>query len=118
MGIGTPAAVIGLLFWGGAAWAGCVGSTSIKTCTDGLGNTYTIQRLGDVTFVTGLNERTGEGFSETTRRFGDIVVTDGEGGGRTWTSTQSKLGPDMHARSGTDPEGRRFEHFCTKDGCE
>lgn len=114
----TASVTAAMVLWAGGAWAGCVGSTSIKTCTDGLGNAYTIQRLGDVTFVTGFNERTGEGFSEAARRFGDIVVTGGEDGGRTSTSTWSKVGPNMHARSGTDPDGRRFEHFRSTDGCD
>ena len=100
-----------------AASAGCVGSTDIRTCTDGLGNTYAIQRLGGFTFVTGINDLTGETWTETTQRIGGVAVTHGEGGGRSWEGTESHVGPGLVARSGTDPEGRTYEHLCDRDGC-
>lgn len=91
-----------------AAYANCVGSDSFYTCYDtGSGNSYTVNRFGNTTMMTGNNTRTGSMWSETTNRFGNNAYTSGQASnGNSWSRTTTPYGT-----FGTDSRGNAFSNF-------
>ncbi len=95
----------------------CVGSSSLRTCTDASGNSYTTQRIGDLSYTDGYNSRTGSSWSQSTQRIGDTSFTTGtDADGNTWNSTTQRIG-DTTFQHGTNSEGESFSSTCNEYGC-
>ncbi len=73
----------------GGAYASCIGSSSFQTCNDySTGNTYTIQRYGNQTYMQGNNYRTGSSWSQNSTTIGNSTFHNGvDKRGRSWSST-------------------------------
>ncbi|GAA4493600.1 hypothetical protein [Pseudaeromonas paramecii] len=92
------------------AWAGCIGSASLQTCTDNSGNVYTVSRLGNQTIVQGSNANTGNTWNQTSTRMGNVTTTNGyDADGNSWNSTSTRLGNRVY-QSGTDSDGNFFQN--------
>ena len=98
---------------------GCFGSSSFRTCSDSSGNSYTTQRMGDMSITSGHNSRTGSTWDQTTHRIGDnMSITNGtDADGNSWNATTHKIGDDMYIQNGTDSDGNSFSSTCTSAGC-
>lgn len=72
-----------------SAQATCVGSGVFSSCYDAQsGNSYTIQRHGNSTYMNGYNSNTGSNWSQTTNDFGSTSQTYGtDSRGNSWTQT-------------------------------
>lgn len=93
------------------ASAACYGSGSFSSCSDSSGNSYTINRMGNSTYMNGFNSNTGSTWSQNSRRMGNSTYTNGfDSQGRSWNSTTSQFGT-----YGTDTRGKSF--FCGPLGC-
>lgn len=70
------------------AFAGCIGGGALSTCYDNSGNTYTIQRLGNSTYMQGHNSRTGSSWSQNSTTFGNTTIHNGQDAdGDSWSTT-------------------------------
>ena len=95
----------------------CVGSSSLRTCTDASGNTYTTQRIGDFSYTDGSNAETGSSWSQSTQRIGDTSFTTGyDADGNSWNSTTQRIG-DTTFQHGTNSDGESFSSTCNEYGC-
>lgn len=105
-----------LLFFSGVASADCIGSGSLKTCYDDSGNTYTVQKFGDTTYVNGQNSRTGSTWSQQSQKLGDSTYTTGQDAdGNSWNSTATKVRNSTFI-NGTDSDGNSFSQTCNEYG--
>lgn len=99
------------------AYAGCIGSGSLKTCYDNNGNTYTVQKFGDATYLNGYNSKTGTSWNQNSQRVGNSTFTNGRAAnGNSWNSTATKLG-NSTLINGRDSQGKSFSTVCGKYGC-
>ena len=100
-----------LLVYSATSAANCVGSGSIKTCYDAnTGNSYTVSELGNSTYVTGTNSRTGNSWSQTSNHIGNTTYTNGvDAEGKPWNSTTTHIGNTIH-QSGFDSDGNPFSN--------
>ncbi|WP_182939541.1 MULTISPECIES: hypothetical protein [Aeromonas] len=106
-----------LLIFSSAASAECIGSGSLKTCYDDNGNTYTVQKFGNSTYVDGQNARTGSTWSQQSQKLGNSTYTTGQDAdGNSWNSTATKMGSTTII-NGTDSEGDSFSTTCNEYGC-
>lgn len=72
----------------GSASAMCVGSDTFATCSDDSGNNYTVQRLGNTTYLQGNNYRTGSNWSQESNTIGSTTFHNGrDAQGNSWSST-------------------------------
>lgn len=102
----------------GAAFAACIGTGAISTCTDSSGNTYTISRIGNTTTVQGSNAGTGSTWNSTSSRFGSTVVQSGTAAdGGSWNQTIIGTGAGT-SYFGTDSNGASFSGYCSSLGCQ
>ena len=100
-----------------AATATCMGSDSFQTCTDSSGNSYTVNRMGDMTIMNGYNSQTGTSWNQTSTTMGDMTIHNGTAGnGNSWSGTTQRIG-DMQIHSGTDSRGRSYYRTCSSIGC-
>ncbi len=99
--------------------ADCVGSGSIKSCYDlNTGNSYTVSELGNSTYVTGSNARTGNIWSQTSTRLGNTTYTNGiDSEGNPWNSTTTHIGNTVH-QSGFDSDGNPFSNTIIQQDVE
>ncbi len=99
------------LFYAELSVANCIGSGSIKTCYDAnTGNSYTVSELGNSTYVTGTNARTGHSWSQTSNHIGNTTYTNGiDAEGKPWNSTTTHIGNTIH-QSGFDSDGNPFSN--------
>ncbi|MFQ2440558.1 hypothetical protein ACSZMF_14220 [Aeromonas caviae] len=113
----TTITIAALLFFSGAANADCIGSGSLKTCYDDSGNTYTVQKFGNSTYVNGSNSRTGSRWNQDSQRIGNSTYTNGrDADGNSWNSTATKMG-NTTIINGRDSTGKTFSTICDKNGC-
>ena len=99
-----------LLFTPAIAGASCVGSGSLQTCFDDSGNSYTVNRLGNQTIVSGYNSRTGNSWSQNSTHIGNSTYTNGiDADGNSWNSTSTRVGNTV-IQSGTDSDGNSFSN--------
>ena len=113
----TTLATLALLGTSLAASAGCVGGSALQNCTDDFGNSYNVQRHGNTTNVQGFNPATGNTWSQSTHRNGNVTQTYGNAAnGAAWNST-TVTNPGMVQQFGTDSQGRSFFRTCTQTGC-
>ncbi|WP_270830713.1 hypothetical protein [Aeromonas sp. QDB03] len=114
----ATAAITSMLLFAGAASAECIGSGSLKTCFDDSGNTYTVQKFGDSTYVDGSNSRTGSTWSQQSQKLGNNTYTSGrDADGNSWDSTATKMG-DSTIINGSDSDGDSFSVICNEYGCD
>lgn len=93
-----------LAFSASPATAQCIGTGSLRTCTDQYGNTYTTTRMGNTSTTHGSNARTGSSWNQQSFRTGNMTTTHGtDSQGRSWNSTSTPYGT-----YGTDAEGNSF----------
>jgi hypothetical protein len=111
------AAAITLLLLSTTANAICTGSGSFKTCTDNQGNSYTIQKFGNQTYMTGNNSRTGSSWSSNSTTIGNTTFQQGRSAdGDSWNQTIQNIGNTQY-RTGTDSNGNSFSTTCNQFGC-
>jgi hypothetical protein len=100
-----------------SAHAACIGSGTLSTCYDNNGNTYTVQRLGDSTFVNGHNSNTGSSWSQNSQTVGNSTFTNGtDADGNAWNMQQQRVG-NSTLYSGRDSDGNSFSGTCGVFGC-
>lgn len=100
-----------------SAQAACVGTGSFKSCTDDSGNSYTVNKLGNSTYVQGTNAETGSSWNQQTHRSGNTSNTYGSSAdGSTWNSTTYRNGSTTNTY-GTDSKGNSFSRTCNQYGC-
>lgn len=100
-----------------AANAACYGTGTYQTCTDGSGNSYSVNRIGSNTYMEGQNPGTGSRWSQETQRIGNQSFTTGrDADGNTWNSTTYRT-PGGSTTYGTDSNGRSFSRTCNQFGC-
>lgn len=113
----TTTAIASMFLFTGAASAECIGSGNLKTCFDNNGNSYTVQKFGDSTYVDGSNSRTGSTWSQQSQKLGDSTYTTGrDADGNSWDSTTTKMGGST-VINGTDSDGDSFSVICNEYGC-
>ncbi|VWC01096.1 hypothetical protein BLA6860_04837 [Burkholderia lata] len=115
---------IGIVFLGiglaasGAVHANCFGSPAMSTCTDASGNSYTVNRMGNMTTVNGYNAQTGSSWRETANTYGNTTSINGTAAnGQSWNETIQNFGNGNRSMSGTDSNGNSFSRYCTAYGC-
>lgn len=103
----------------GSANAECVGTGSFQSCYDyNSGNSYTVNRFGSTTQMTGTNSRTGSSWSQQSQDLGSMTYDSGTSSdGGAWNMTRQNLGGGMTAYSGTDSSGNFFSGTCDQFGC-
>lgn len=112
----TTITIAALLFFSGAANADCIGSGNFKTCYDDSGNTYTVQKFGNSTYVNGHNPSTGSSWNQQSQRLGNSTYTTGQDAdGNSWDSTATKMG-DSTIINGSDSDGDSFSVICNEYG--
>lgn len=99
------------------AMADCIGSGSIRSCTDDSGNSYDTYDSGSFSSTYGRNTRTGSTWSQDTTRTGNSTFTSGrDADGNTWNvDTYSSGG--MLMVTGRDSSGNTISKTCTSYGC-
>ena len=89
------------------ATAACYGSSSYYTCNDSSGNSYSVQKYGNSTFMQGRNSRTGSSWSQNTQRYGGNSYTTGRSSnGNSWSSTTTPYGS-----YGRDSRGNSWSRY-------
>lgn len=102
----------------GVAYANCVGGPTMETCTDSSGNSYTVNRMGNMTTVNGHNSQTGSSWNETTNTYGNTTQINGNAAnGQHWNETIQNYGNGNRSVYGTDSRGNAYSHYCTAYGC-
>ncbi|AMO36653.1 hypothetical protein [Thauera humireducens] len=101
----------------GPAAAACVGSGSLRTCMDDSGNTYTVQRLGNTTYVDGSNPN-GSRWSQESTTIGNTTFHNGTAAdGGSWNGTTTRIGNTV-INSGTDSDGNPYSSSCYGRFCD
>jgi hypothetical protein len=70
------------------ASANCIGTGSFRTCYDDSGNNYTVNRMGNSTYMNGYNSQTGSNWSQQTHTYGNTTLQSGQDSrGNNWNTT-------------------------------
>lgn len=102
-----------------SALADCFGGPQIETCTDASGNTYTVNRFGNMTTVNGSNAQTGSQWNQTTTNYGNMTQTTGTTNGAPWSETQTQYGNGFSNVYGTNSQGQPYNYNCSPySGCQ
>ncbi|MCD6006871.1 hypothetical protein [Halomonas sp. IOP_31] len=103
------------------AQADCYGSGSIKNCYDAQsGNSYSVQQIGNQTYINGSNSRTGSRWNQTSQRIGNTTYHNGRSAsGDTWRGTSTQIGGSTY-HNGTDSSGNPYSGItnCGIAGCD
>jgi hypothetical protein len=100
-----------------SANATCFGSSAFQTCNDNSGNSYSVRRLGNSTYMNGYNANTGSNWSQNSRTFGNTTYHNGyDAGGNSWNLMQRRIGGSTYY-SGTDSDGNFVSGSCNQFGC-
>lgn len=101
-----------------SAQTNCYGTGSFRTCTDlSSGNSYSINRIGNLTTMEGSNPRTGSRWSMQSNTIGNTTFNNGTASnGAAWNSTVQDLG-GVKIINSTDSRGRSKSITCTAYGC-
>lgn len=98
------------------AHASCFGSDTYKTCTDNSGNSYSVQKYGNSTYVQGTNAQ-GESWSQQSQTYGNTTYHNGTAkDGNSWNGTTSTFGGTT-VHQGTDSRGNGYYKSCNQYGC-
>ncbi|MBN3809402.1 hypothetical protein [Paraburkholderia sp. Ac-20347] len=101
-----------------STFANCIGSANLQTCNDPSGNTYTVNRMGTMTNVTGYNAQTGNSWNQSSNTYGNTTQINGNAAnGAHWNETIQNYGNGNRAIYGTDSRGNAYSHYCTAYGC-
>ncbi|WP_223851393.1 hypothetical protein [Cupriavidus pauculus] len=113
----TAAAVMAFLV-ATPTWAACFGSQNMYTCNDSSGNSYQVNRMGNVTTMNGYNAQTGSSWNQSSQHYGNSTHTTGTASnGNSWNSTTQNYGNGYTSTYGTDSHGRSFSRQCGPYGC-
>ena len=85
--------IAALVLLSGSVSADCIGTDNFKTCYDDSGNTYTVQKFGNSTYVNGQNPSTGSSWNQQSQRIGDYIVIESASRQRTAKEYKDPLGP-------------------------
>lgn len=107
-----------MLAFSGLAGAQCIGTSNFQTCNDlATGNSYTIQRYGNMTNMQGHNSSTGSNWNQTTQSIGNMTIHNGTAAdGNTWSGTTQRFGNTV-IQSGRDSRGNSFNRTCINGTC-
>lgn len=80
-------------------------------------STYSVQRYGNTTYMSGFNAGTGSTWSQTSSTFGNTTFHSGTAAnGRAWSGTTQSIG-GMTFHNGVDSRGNVYTRTCTATGC-
>ena len=97
--------------------AQCIGTNALSTCYDNNGNTYTVNRMGNMTTVNGSSSN-GSSWSQTSNTVGNTTYSNGTASnGQSWNETQTNLGNGNRMVSGTNSQGQYYSQNCNQYGC-
>lgn len=98
-----------------AANAACYGTDTFSNCYDDSGNSYSVSRLGNSTYVNGYNLNTGSNWSQTSNTFGNTTYQSGyDSEGNNWSQTIQHNG-NSTTYSGYDSDGNSFYKTCYRN---
>ena len=102
-----------------SANAACFGTDTMYSCNDiQSGNSYQVNKLGDSTYMTGTNSRTGSTWRQNSTTYGNTTQQNGtSSNGNTWRQTIQDNGAMGTTYSGTDSQGNSYRKTCTQFGC-
>lgn len=99
------------------AFAYCSGGMGFYNCRDNAGNSYSVNQIGDTTYMRGSNATTGNSWNQTTNRIGGTSFTNGrDAQGNSWRSSTQTIGGTSFT-TGTDSSGNSFRRTCNQFGC-
>lgn len=106
------------LFVSGAN-AACFGTDTMYSCNDiQSGNNNQVNKLGNSTYMTGNNSRTGSTWNQNSTTYGNTTYQNGTSSdGSTWRQTIQNNGTMGTTYSGTDSQGNYYSKTCTQFGC-
>jgi len=105
-------------FFSAAAFANCIGTSTMQTCTDNNGNSYQVNRFGNMTTVNGYNGQTGSSWNETSNTYGNRTVINGTAAnGASWNENITNFGNGTRMIDGTNSQGQSYSHYCNAYGC-
>jgi hypothetical protein len=97
------------------AQAQCFGSANLQTCTDSSGNSYTVNRMGGVTHMTGTGPN--GSWSQQSHTIGNTTYHNGQTvNGNNWNGTTQSIG-NMQIHNGINGQGQPYQKTCTPLGC-
>lgn len=101
----------------GSMGKNCTGSGVVSHCWDDSGNSYSVQRLGNVTHLDGTNSQNGTNWSQTSQTIGNTTFHEGKASdGNRWDGTTTRFG-NTTTTEGTDSRGNRFSKTCIGQQC-
>lgn len=107
---------IALLAITSTAYASCIGGDTFKTCTDASGNSYSVQKFGNMTTVQGSNAQ-GETWSQQSHQFGNTTYHSGTAkNGNHWNGTTTAYGGTT-VNQGINSQGQSYQKTCNQFGC-
>ncbi len=83
--------------------ANCYGTSNFYSCNDSNGNSYSVQKYGNSTYMQGYNSSTGSNWNQNSHTYGNTTQIYGNTNGRGWSETITP-----NAVYGTDSHGRSF----------
>lgn len=100
------------------AQAYCTGTGNYQSCYDSSsGNSYSVNRIGGTTYLSGSNSSTGSDWSQTTTTIGNTTYHQGRSSsGNYWNGSTTSIG-DTTYTSGTDSNGNYYSKTCNSFGC-
>ncbi|WGY45219.1 hypothetical protein [Vibrio sp. ABG19] len=94
------------------AWADCYGPESFQTCFDDAGNSFTVQKYGNNTYVEGTDSD-GRTWNEDSYTSGSMTQTYGvDKNGGAWVGTTITSPNGSSTTTGTDAYGEVFSWAC------
>ena len=109
--VGFAAAIV-TIFVVNVASAACYGTDTFQNCDDNSGNSYTINRFGDTTMMTGGNAQTGSSGSQNSTTLGDTTFhNDRASSGNSWNATDQRLEDSRHIFT-RDRQGNSSSRIC------
>ena len=100
----------------GGANAMCVGSGGFQVCNDTSGNSYTVNRFGNNTYMQGHNAQTGSSWSQNSQTYGNTTYHQGLSNGQSWNMQQNSFG-NVQTFNGRDTRGNSFSRTCVNGFC-
>lgn len=97
--------------------AACFGSGNLYNCYDNQGNSYMVNKMGNMTTVNGYNSNTGSSWNQMSTTVGNTTFQNGTSSdGGNWNQTIQNMGT-VRTYSGQDSDGNTFYRSCTNYGC-
>ncbi|BAL24016.1 hypothetical protein [Azoarcus sp. KH32C] len=101
----------------GSASAACVGTGNYSSCYDAnTGNSYSVQRYGNTTYMQGSNPN-GSTWSQNSTTVGNTTLHTGTAAnGNSWSGTSTHIG-NTTINSGMDSRGNPYSSTCVNGYC-